>query len=164
MQIRGRHAFPFSAQTVFSTYGDPKHLQAKHQFLGARNIELAECALTDTSLDTRLLREMPVEAPAMLKKFIADWNQITQVEHWTGDSTSGYRGTLEVVIDSVPVSIEGTISLQPEDDGCIQESVLNFSCKIPLVGKKLAEFVAGKSKESMDSDFAFTLDYLKGSV
>ncbi len=164
MNIKGRYQIPFSVEKVYQTYGDPTHIEEKQRFLGSRNINIQQCDQNPTSFDLKVVREVPAEAPAMLKKFIADWNRLSQEEHWEGNPTDGYHAHMIVAIEGVPVSIRGEIELRPDGDGCLHSLVLEFECNIPLVGKKLAEFVAGKTEETMRSEFAFVVDYLQANA
>ena len=164
MNINGHYQFPYSVETVFQTYGDPRHIEEKQRFLGSRNIDIQQCELSADALELKVVREVPAEAPAMLKKFIAEWNKLTQEEQWEGNPTEGYRARMKVAIEGVPVTIKGEIELRPDGDGCQHTVVLHFDCKIPLVGKKLSEFVAGKTEETMRSEFAFVADYLQANA
>ncbi|WP_020410131.1 DUF2505 domain-containing protein [Hahella ganghwensis] len=163
MNIKGQYHFPYSVETVYQTYGNPKHIEEKQRFLGSRNIDIQQCRQSDDHFELKVVREVPAEAPAMLKKFIADWNSLTQLETWKSNGSDGYDAKMHVAIEGVPVTISGDISLVPEGDGCVHHVALHFECKIPLVGKKLAEFVAGKTEEAMENEFAFVADYLQAN-
>ena len=45
-------------------------------------------------------------------------------------------------IANVPVTITGTLDLEPVDGGCVNHVRIDIDCGIPFVGSTLAEFVA----------------------
>ncbi|MBU6950938.1 MULTISPECIES: DUF2505 domain-containing protein [unclassified Hahella] len=163
MIVKGQQHFPYTAATVFSAFGAPHHIEEKQRFLGSRNIDIRQCEQTDSALDLKIIREVPAEAPAMLRKFISEWNRVTQEEHWR-ENAGEYRAQVKVDIQGVPVSINGEMRLYSEGEGSVHEVTLNFECRVPLVGKKLAEFVAAKSQETMQNEFAFVADYLRANL
>ncbi|OZG75361.1 hypothetical protein BTA51_02975 [Hahella sp. CCB-MM4] len=163
MNIKGQYHFPYSVETVYQTYGNPRHIEEKQRFLGSRNIDIQQCAQSEEHFQLKVVREVPAEAPAMLKKFIADWNTLIQQESWEYNGSQGYNAQLKVSIEGVPVTITGDIQLIPDGEGCTHLITLKFDCKIPIVGKKLAEFVAGKTEEAMQNEFAFVSDYLQAN-
>jgi hypothetical protein len=104
--------------------------------------------------------------PGLLSKFLGAWNRIEQSEAWQGEAGTSRVGINKIGIVSlpsgisVPVTVTGTQTLRPNGDGCTNDIVFEINCGIPLIGKKLAEFVAGDIQKFMGLEYGFTKNYL----
>ena len=52
------------------------------------------------------------------------------------------------------------MTLIPTDDGCVNEVVMEITCNIPLVGRKLESFVADSTEEQLEAEYEFIQEYL----
>lgn len=95
----------------------------------------------------------------MLKKFLGEWNTIVQSESWEPDD-DGYFNEIEVESEGVPISIEGTMSLQPSTDGCVNKLAFEIECSIPFVGGKLEDFIAKDLKKTLSAEYKFIKSYV----
>mgnify|MGYP000162129960 CR=1 FL=1 len=160
MEVRDTHSYSHSVDTLFNHFCDVEQAKAKHEALGARDINPIQFEATDSSLNIILEREVPADVPKAMKKFLGDWNQIKQVEKWSGTPGEGYHCDISIEIKGVPVTIEGTMDLAPDGSGCTNSIYLDIKCGIPLVGKKLAELVASQSKKSMQEEYEYITSML----
>lgn len=155
MEVRDKHSYSQDIDTVFKHFSDAGQVKAKHEALGAKEINLVQFDASDSSLNVVLEREVPADVPGAMKKFLGEWNHVKQTETWSGTPGQGYKCDIAIEIDGVPVTINGTMELMPEGEGCSNNVSLNFSCGIPLVGKKLAEFVGNHSKGAMQEEYRY---------
>ena len=155
MEVKGKHIYAQGVDTMFRSFGDALRIESRFKALGARNIQIDHCRLTKTTLDMTMRREMPVEAPGLLKKFIGAWNQSTQTEHWTGNAVKGYTCDLSIVLNGVPVTVKGHYFLFGDAHQCVNDVALSFQSTIPLVGQKLAEFVGAQAASVMAREYEF---------
>ncbi|MCG8610354.1 MAG: DUF2505 domain-containing protein [Pseudomonadales bacterium] len=162
MEIKVSHHYNADIDKVFKSFGDTETLAEKFAALGARNFKVNQLSLADASLELSMQREVPADAPKMLKKFLAEWNTLEQTESWTGQPGENYVGTFSVDIKGVPVTIQGRCDLKKTDTGCVNEVTVNIDCGIPLVGKKLAAFVAESSEGSMDAEYRYIKSVVEG--
>lgn len=146
---------------VFDAFSDPALLEDKLRFLGSRNIDIRKMTRDANGLQVDVVREVPAEAPSMLKKFVADWNTIRQQDNWTIGGKE-IKGTFQVELEGIPVKVDGIVTLTDEGSSTLHTVELRADSRIPLVGKKLAEFIGSKSDESLKNEFDFWLDHLKG--
>ncbi len=160
MKVSASHAYDCSAEAVFATFADADYLQAKHEALGARNIVIERCDAGDDSLETRLRREMPADVPGVLKKFLSPWNELVQEEHWSGNGADGYRCNFSIDIKGVPVTLKGKMHLHDTGSGSVNEVNLDIDCGIPLVGKKLAQFIGADAEKAMQAEY----DYIRNNL
>lgn len=158
MEVTARHFYNANVDAVFACFGNADKIKAKLEALGARDVNVNQCDLSAHVLKLDITREVPSDAPGMMKKFLSDWNIVHQTESWTGKPGESYSGKFSIDLKGVPVTIEGTCELQPYDDGAINNVTIKIECGIPLVGKKLAELVAQNCKESMEKEYQFLKD------
>lgn len=158
MEVKGKHAYAQGVEAVFKSFGDPARIESRFRALGARNIAIESCQRTPTSLDMQMRREVPVDAPTLLKKFLGEWNMATQEEHWKGSAAKGYAGEIRITLKGVPVTITGTLFLSGDAHQCVNDITMRFESGIPLVGKKLAEFVGNTAAQEMQREYEFIRD------
>lgn len=154
-RIETAHAYTQDAAALYAQFIDEAAVIAKHEKLGARNVEIVEWSVDDEGAELVFRREVPIEVPGFLKRFLQPWNTVTQREHWIIEDPGVYHADIEVGIENVPVTIEGTLDIGDTDEGCVNDVVLSVSSAVPLVGGKLADFVAGDSRRLIDAEYRY---------
>lgn len=160
MKVNKEQRYACPMQKVFEAFCDQALLEQKLQFLGSRKIDVRKMERSADGIAIEVTREVPAEAPSMLKKFIADWNTLHQKEKWT-IGKGEISGTFQIELEGIPVQVGGTFRLVDEGDATLHQVEMTADSRIPLVGKKLAEFVGRKSEEALQNEFDFWLDNLK---
>lgn len=160
MEVNVRNVYDQSVDTVFQAFGNKDSVERKFKALGARNIQVEKCKLTKTSLNLVTSREVPVNAPTLLKKFLGEWNLARQEEQWKGIAGKSYQGHAKISIKGVPVTITAKMVLASSGKGCTNDVTLTIDSSIPFIGKKLAEFVGETSVTEMQKQYS----HIKGSL
>ena len=160
MKIRKDHEYAHSVDTVLTQFTDIGEIEAKQEALGARNIRIEECEIYDDGADVRIVRELPAEVPGVLSKFLQPWNSVTQFEQWRSTDDGGYDADLDIDVANVPVTVSGTLYLQPVDGGCINHVRITVDCSIPFLGKSLAEFVAHDCERLIADEYEYITEHL----
>lgn len=160
MKIHEDHEYSHGLEAVYALFTDPGEIEAKQQALGAREIVIEECEIYEDGADVRFVRELPAEVPGILKKFLQPWNTVAQFEQWRSTGDGGYDADLDIDIANVPVTISGTLELQPTEDGCVNHVRITVDCTIPFVGKTLAEFVARDCARLVADEYAYITERL----
>ncbi len=130
------------------------------QGIGARNVEVLECAGSEGRYTVKVKREVPADVPALLKKFLNPWNTIVQSETWEGKAGGPYRCKFTVEIAGVPVSMSGEMELRTQDGGCVNDVRIEVKCGIPLIGGKLADFVGSDAEKATQAEYEFIRAHL----
>ena len=154
MEVKVRHIYAQPVDTVFKAFGNKASIERKFKDLGARNIHVEKCKLTKTSLDLVTSREVPVNAPSLLKKLIGEWNLANQQEQWRGTAGKSYQGHATISIKGVPVTITAKMVLASSGKGCTNDVTLTIESSIPFIGGKLAEFVGQTSATELQRQYA----------
>jgi len=160
MKIRRDHEYTDSTDTVFALFTDKEEINAKQEALGARNIRVEECARDTDGAVVSFIRELPAEVPGILSRFLQPWNTVEQSEQWRICGSGVYKADLVIDIANVPVTITGTLELEPVDDGCINHVRLGVDSAIPFIGKTLADFVAKDCKRILADEYEYISDRL----
>jgi len=58
------------------------------------------------------------------------------------------------------VTVTGTLDLEPLKRGCVNHVRIDIDCRIPLVGRTLAEFVAKDSERLIEEEYAYICERL----
>ena len=160
MKIKALHQYAKDVDTVFGLFHDPDFMKVKYEGIGARNVEVLECAGSEGRYTVKVKREVPADVPSLLKKFLNPWNTIVQSETWEGKAGGPYRCKLAVEIAGVPVGMGGEMELRSQDGGCINDVRLEVKCGIPLIGGKLADFVGGDAEKATQAEYEFIRAHL----
>ena len=163
MEVRRDHEYAHGTDAVFALFTDAGEVEAKQEALGARNIVIEECDADDDGAIVTFVRELPADVPGILSKFLQPWNTVGQSEQWQRCDNGVYEADLTIDIRNVPVTVEGTLQLEPVEDGCVNHVYLEIGCRIPFVGKTLAEFVALDCKRLIADEYEYLRERLTRS-
>ncbi len=147
--------------TVFNTLCSEEYIKAKMDSIGARETNVKQAGANGTEATLIYARKEKAEAPSALKKFVKEWNDVESTDQWTGAAGGEYTCHYKVDM-SGPVDISGVHTLVPNGAGTTSTIKTTIKCGIPLVGKKLEEFVAGLAQASLDDDVAFQKKFIEG--
>jgi len=129
-----------SADEVMAAWGDAAFFQAKGEKMGARSIDVNVNDSGDT-LTIKYNREETSDAdiPGFAKKFVAEWNKVTQTDTW---DKAGKTGTIKLEVSGTPVDISCAMKLTDGGGSSSVEFNWTLKCGIPLVGGKLEKLLA----------------------
>ncbi|MBK9345409.1 MAG: DUF2505 family protein [Burkholderiales bacterium] len=75
----------------------------------------------------------------------------------------GYSGDLKITFKGVPVTITSKLFLSNEGGGSVNAMTMYFESSIPLIGKKLAEFVGKVAEGEMKREYEYIRDALNAA-
>ncbi|MGB5333361.1 MAG: DUF2505 domain-containing protein [Woeseiaceae bacterium] len=160
MKISADHRYLHNTDAVYFMFTDPKEIKAKQKALGARKIRVLECERDSGGAIVRFVRELPVEVPDILSRFLQPWNSVEQAEQWRSLDGEIFKSELSIDVANVPVTVGGTLKLKPVDDGCVNQVRLVIDCGLPFVGKTLAEFIAADCKNLVAAEYRYITNRL----
>ncbi len=139
MRFRKEIFFPGTVAEVRELLVDPEFRNAVAAESGSTG---AETTVEETSRGVLLRTESrapTADLPGFARPFLGDELVIRQEEHWVSDD----RAELDVTLPGKPVSMKGTLTLEPSGEGTVQVTEAELKVKVPLVGGK-AETLMGK--------------------
>lgn len=161
MKVSATHRYTCDMDELFSHFCKPDFYKKKFKACGARNIKVLESAQDGDAFSITTEREVRADVPGVLKSFLGEWNTLTQTESWEGEAGDEYYSELEISSAGAPVTIEGGMVLTPDGDGCINEIDIEIRCSIPLVGKKLEQFVAADTEKTLAAEYEYIRKLIK---
>ncbi len=160
MEVKGLHHYKQGVEAVFRFFSEADAVKEKYESIGARKVEILETEENDGLFTIKTRREVPADVPGILQKFLGAWNKVVQTEQWRLHPDGVRSCEMRVDIAGVPVTVKGTMRLQSESGGCVNNVSINVTCGIPLIGGRLADFIGGDTKKNMDSEY----DYISGNL
>lgn len=163
MEFSVTHTYQRSAAAVFALLTDFDRVRDKYDALGDRDIELVSREEQEDGGVTLVTRRVvPLELPGFAKKVLSPSQSVTQTDTWAAPDAQGVRtGTFAAVAKGAPVQVRGTMRLAPSSARrCTNVIDVTVECKIPLIGGKIAGFVAGDTRRAVDHEQTWTRDHL----
>ena len=160
--VRARHEYSHPVETVWSVFTTPEFYQEKFEGVGARDVEVLSSDSEEGEFTVETRRDVPLDVPAMLKTILGEWNTMFQTEHWAEGAQGEYLNELEMSGEGVPADMHGTMVLRPTKQGCVNEGEITIKAHVPLVGRKLEEFVARGAEAQLAAEYEFIRKYLAG--
>lgn len=155
MQLSATHTYQHPVEAVFDALTDFEAMKAKYEALGQSDVELVRRDEADDGSVTVVTRRVvPLDLPGFAKKVLSPRQSVTQTDEWTAPDATGARdGTFTVEAKGSPVTIRGTLRLVPTGArSCTNTTHVTIECKVPLIGGKIAEFVAGDTRKAVDHE------------
>ena len=142
-----RFEYAQDVDTVFALMTDPAALIRRCESLGEWNVEV-DVAEGDGSKTVTIKREVEQELPGFAKKLFKPKNTLLEREQWqTGGEQKTARGHLDIL--GTGGKIDSTIRLSPTGAGCVYEIDFQVSAKVPLIRRKLEEFIGNTALDSL---------------
>jgi len=133
--------------TVYRFVTDPDAIKTRCEALGERNvrIQVEEVGGTKVITSTRVIDS---DLPGFVKKLFSATNTIVERREWRD---AGDKKTCKSHIDVVgtPGKIDSNITISPNGSGCTYDIEFEVTAKVPLIRKKLEEFVAKTTMDGM---------------
>jgi hypothetical protein len=159
------HSYSHPADDVFAVLTDFDAVREKYESIGQSDVTLVSRDEGDDGSITLVTRRVvPLELPGFAKKVLSPKQSVTQTDTWSAPDAKGVRsGTFEVVGKGTPVQVRGTLRLAPKGaKACTNVTDVTIECKVPLIGGKIADFVAGDTRKAVDHEQAWIRERLAG--
>lgn len=136
------------ADTVYAFASNTEHVAERSTAMGERDLNITKRG--DAVHNTRTV---DADVPGFAKKVLKPSNTVVEVKQWNPSDRSA---KLSVDVKGAPAKVHGTITIVPNAaGGCDYATDFEVTCKIPLIGKKLAQYVAGVTEKGMREEFAW---------
>lgn len=157
--INREQVLPFEddAEVVLRMLTDVGFYRGKYDALGFKGISVEEDAEGQKGFTVlaRYQAAADMSVPKWAQRVLPQQVHVQQKDHW--DVGTG-RGTLEIRVGNVPVDITASMQLTASDGGCVNRLDWHFACTVPLLGKRIADFVADDVCAKAERDHAYVLE------
>ena len=155
--------FDASVEKVLAALTDVKLIEEKFASMGHKDFELLNSSDSGGRITREYKRTVPVNVPGFASRVLKPENVSTQRDEWEPADADGVRrGTFEIAAAGTPVKVHGKMTITPTGKtSCTYRAVANIEVKVPLIGGKIAGFVAGDVERGLEQDAIFTAGTLK---
>jgi hypothetical protein len=163
MRLQVRFDYPAPPEQVFATLTDPDYLTAKSKNAGDDDVTVLERGQTAEGFKMASRRTVALDVPAFARKLINPKNVLTQTDVWADPAPDGTRrGTWTAEARGVPVAMSGTMTLAPAPGGGTAGEISGeVTSSVPLVGGKLAAYVAKEAEADLHKEHDFIVRWLE---
>lgn len=147
-----RFSYTQDADTLYRFVTDAEVARERSRAFGDRDIRVTKTGETITNL-----RVVEAEVPGFAKKLFTPTNTVEDVKAWDA-ATKTARLTVDV--RGAPTKISGTIKIVSTATGADYVVDFQVTCKIPLIGGKLEEFVANATEKGLRDEYAYNVAQL----
>ncbi len=163
MRLQVRFDYPAPPEQVFATLTDPDYLTAKSKNAGDDDVTVLERGQTAEGFKMASRRTVALDVPAFARKLVNPKSVLTQTDVWADPAPDGTRtGAWTVDTKGVPVSMSGTMTLAPAPGGGTAGEISGeVTSSVPLVGGKLAAYVAKEAQADLEKEHDFIVRWLK---
>lgn len=155
--------FPYPLEQVLALLCDEDHARRKYERMGHCAFEPLRWELSEGLRTMQSRRRVPLEVPRFAKKILGAENVIEQQERWepVGDGT--WRNTWSIDVKGSPITISGGAVLSSTSGGCSQVVTGKVACSVPILGGKIAAFVAKDAEAGLHTEDAIDREALQRS-
>ncbi|MEZ4286604.1 MAG: DUF2505 domain-containing protein [Polyangiales bacterium] len=145
--------YPVDADSLYRFIVDPEEIKKRCADSGDQNIrvEVKENGATKTITCTR---EVEQDLPAFAKKLFKPRNTVVERKEWRDEGTKKVC-SMHVDVLGTPTQIDGTITISPSGTSSTYDIQFEVSAKVPLIRKKLEEYIAGITADGMRNEFEY---------
>lgn len=140
---------------VFAMLSDETFLREKFAAMSQPDVEILELGPVGDVFRIKTRRSVEMELPGFARKFMAPRNPVTQTDEWGPLLDGTRRGSWRVESRGVPVTVAGTIRLEPAGAGATNTIDGTAKSSVPLVGGRLAGLVGDLANRTMEQEYAF---------
>lgn len=149
----GETTYDMTPDAAFERHVDAEFLRRKFEATGARDIDI-DVARDGDNVTLTIDRKVEADVPGFASKVIKPTNTIHLVEEWRPDG-DGYSCDWVATSSPAPARLTGTRKLAPRAGGTADTTVGNIEVKVPLIGGKLADWLAGEATRELQDELAW---------
>ncbi|HEX5523727.1 MAG TPA: DUF2505 domain-containing protein [Pedococcus sp.] len=154
------HATP---EEVFAVLSDKAFQNAKCAATAAIEHEATVEANGERTLITTE-RVLPSHGlPEFARSLVGPTLKVVETQDWGPASADGSReGTVDMEVVGAPMSLKGTIRLEPGGPGTLEHIDAELKAKVPLMGGKIEKAAAPSIQEAIDIEVQTAHEWLHG--
>ncbi len=159
--LHKEYRYKHPVQDIFRVASTEDCFRAKMKEQNAVDIQVESSNGTEAVYTYLVERELPHFLPKMLRKQLEKMSHqsVRQQEKWTQESDTKYVYHMVTELEKLKIRVENTSTYEADGDETVNHLVMNFSCGLPIVGKKLADYVKEENDSIMDNEYRMLQAY-----
>lgn len=162
MDVSGSATYPADLGTTFSLLADGDAAAERYAANGATDVEVLSCGADGDDWVIRTRRVVTVDLPGFARKVLQPTNTIEQTDRWGPERDGRREGSFVVEAKGAPVRTEGTMTIEAVDGGTEHHIEASLDVKVPLIGRKIADWGKGDAQAEVDKELAWNQARLAG--
>lgn len=151
--LSARLDLPADPEQAFALLCDPAYVEEVATGTGGQDVEAGVEETAGGGATITSARSLPAEVPSYAKPLVGDQVRLTETRAFGPAEADGSRdGTLGVSFGSAPVSITGTLRLQPGGLGTEVLVEMSVKASVPFVGGKVEKFCAEQIERALGKE------------
>lgn len=160
--------FPAGMDSLWAVFSQADYPERKYAALGSTDFRLISFRAAAEHISVALERTVPAATeriPDWARRLVSRDYVMRHETQWRRIDGRRADAELDITPVGIPVSIRACGDII-EQSPVTTRMTLTFEvqCRVPLIGGKVAELFAGKIREAMAQDHAFTVRYLEGAL
>ncbi len=143
---------------------DPGFQEAKCRATTAGGEHSVQVDPGATGARVRTERELPSDGlPDVARSFVGDTLVVVEVHDWSTLAPDGSReSALDMHVRGAPLTLKGTLRLEPDGDGTLQVLEAELTANVPLIGGRIERAAAGPIDTAIDIETRLLREHLTG--
>jgi hypothetical protein len=155
--------FPASPHEVFEMLAEPRFQEAKCGATAA----LEHAVSVELSGDRTIIkteRVLPTRGfPDFAKSMVGETLKVAETQDWGPALADGSReGSIKLHIHGAPITLAGTLRLQPGGAGTVQYISADLKAHVPLLGGKIEKAAAPPIEAAIEIEHQTGVKWLNG--
>ena len=138
MKHQSQARYPAPSEVVLRMFTDKDFHTRKLDEMGLKNYQVLDHALDGKEFRIKIRRKVPMQAPALVKKFVPAESTVVNEERWNLKSRTG---SVMVEPQGMPLEVSCVTAMKDQGGECIVSFDWTIKARVPLVGGALAKFV-----------------------
>ena len=161
MKIVKEHLYQTHLQNLFDFYTNESlclELQSRSPLVSAEIAQFGERNGKFVIVTHSHYRVSDQQIPSFLKKFAKTNGTMTSRVEWDLNHQTTKHANTIFEFHGLPVSTHGTVRIHQhgkQNEHCKTVTNLNVECSVPLLGKKISQYVAKRIESEMEEDYLF---------
>lgn len=160
MRVTRVHEFDAPIDACWEMFHDPDSHVAKFTAMGHRELEVAECDISDDRLRMVIDRLVDVDVPSFARRVFQPTNRVRSVDEWVRKDADTCAGTFSLATKGVPVDIAGTTTLTAAGARTRYEIDVEVKVRVPVIGGRVAEFSTRIVDQQLTDEFRLGDEWL----
>jgi len=158
MKHQSQVRYPASSDVVIKMFTDKNFHTRKLDTMGLKNYLILDHALEGAEFRIKIQRKVPMQAPALVKKFVSAESTVVNEERW---NTKSKTGKVLVEPQGMPLEMWCVTALKDQGGECIVSYDWTIKAGIPIVGGALEKFVVSDLERRSTEENEIAIRMLK---
>lgn len=151
-----RHHFDEDVEKMFALVTDADFLRRRAEAAGEKEIEV-KVDRAGGQLTIEIARVIEQSLPGFMKKLFSPRNRLVDRQAWRSEGAAHLSDWTVQLGDGKRIQLRGRLTLAPgAAGGCDYTETFTAEASIPLVGGRVAKYVAGETEASIRRQIEFT--------